>query len=96
MGSDQETDPQSSDTNLMWNKEGSSREKEEGSSGHQKLHMRGRRGGRRDHPREGWGALAALFKGSHKRRRTLGAIWSGLKREHSKIQPKFLLTNKSL
>ena len=64
-GSDQETDPNTAlIPNLMWN---ATRKRERSSLGggkpdRRKLGGRYRRGGRRDHPREGWGALAVLFK----------------------------------
>ena len=61
-----------SDTKLMWNadgRRGDRRGREAGLPGRWKLHVRGRRGGRRDHPREGWSALAAPFKGSFTRER---------------------------
>ena len=54
-----------SDTKLMWNadgRRGDRRWRKEGLPGCRKLRVRCRRGGCRDHPREGWGALAALFK----------------------------------
>ena len=79
----------SSDTKLMRNKEGSSRKKEEESPGRRKLRVRCRRGGRRDHPREGWGALAALFKESQHKREVeedhLGNPEWSQKRDHSKF-----------
>ena len=71
------------------------RRRKEGNAGG--LRVRGRRGGRRDHPREGWGALAALFREFHRRRRkTLWAIWSDLKKRTPQKYSLILLTIKSL